>query len=334
MNRSRKLVPSRPLTMTGARDSAFAAIALSEHLPEKPSRTIRHLVKNWWRGKRAPALQDGSRTLAHAETYPLLELLHVVRDNLQIELRDNAPGFFRDLPAFRLLSYYPATYPAAENEYRIPYFHSRGEPDLRVAALTRAAELSMVAYDTNAVESQFVQGWLLHDTFQLRGAFGAPYEFLWANPYQPGLSYHHMPLQFHDTRNGQIFLRSNWNEDATWLGYDGGKVQLFREGRVQIAPLPANGQPLIVGESAVVGGQSSMKWALAPDDPPNWFVVGLKPSRAYEIEVDDEEMTEVVADKGGILPLKFERRNQVGVRLRERVTTRHTRAGESNVSGR
>ena len=31
--------------------------------------------------------------------------------------------------------------------------------------MTRAAELSLVAYDNNSTETQFVQGWLMHDRF-------------------------------------------------------------------------------------------------------------------------------------------------------------------------
>ena len=43
----------------------------------------------------------------------------------------------------------------------------------------------------------------------LRGALGAPYEFLWANPYQPGLSFEHVPLVFHDeqVRNADSYDR-------------------------------------------------------------------------------------------------------------------------------
>ena len=44
----------------------------------------------------------------------------------------------------------------------------------------------MVAYDVNAPQTQVLQGWLMHDRFILRGPFGAPYEFLWANPTSPG----------------------------------------------------------------------------------------------------------------------------------------------------
>ena len=132
-----------------------------------------------------------------------------MRDNTNVDLRENAPKYFKELPAVQMLSYYPAIFPAAENDYHIPAFVEKGEPDLKIAALSRIAELSMVAYDSNALESQFLQGWLLHDHFSLRGTYGAAYEFLWANPYQPGLSYHHMPLRFHDEKTGRLYLRSN-----------------------------------------------------------------------------------------------------------------------------
>ena len=53
------------------------------------------------------------------DAYALWELLHAVRDNTNLDLRENVPHFFKDFPIEHLLSHYPATYPAAENEYRI-----------------------------------------------------------------------------------------------------------------------------------------------------------------------------------------------------------------------
>ena len=53
------------------------------------------------------------------------------------------------------------------------------------------------------------------------------YEFLWANPYQPGLSYFHIPLVFHDRLTGHVFARTSWDEDATWVGYFDGHLQMF-----------------------------------------------------------------------------------------------------------
>ena len=95
----------------------------------------------------------------------------------------------------------------------------------------------MVALDVNAAESQVLQGWLMHDHFMLRGTFGAPYEFLWANPYQPGLSYYHVPLIYHNADFGKLFVRSSWDEDAEWFGYFDGVLQMFSQGHM--TPLSA-----------------------------------------------------------------------------------------------
>jgi hypothetical protein len=307
--------PDTSNAVAAIRNRAFAAIAVADG---PSSSTLEYIVKKWWRGEVAPALKAGDRVLSPPETYALFELLHVVRDNLQIELRDDALVFFRDLPASRLLSYYPARYPAAENEYRIPFYSGKGDPDLRAAALSRAADMSLVAYDNNVVESQFIQGWVTSDAFQMRGTFGSPYEFLWANPYQPGLSYYHMPLRFHDTRSGRLFLRSAWEDEAAWASFYDGRLQIFTDGKIQAAAVGTAEKPAIIGTSALIAGTPSMRWKLKPDHPPAWFVVRLKPSQVYEIEVDDEEMAEVTTDRGGILALTFERRDNVGVALRER----------------
>ncbi len=142
------------------------------------------------------------------------------------------PRFFKDFPIEHLLTHYPATYDAPENQYRIGLTKNAGEPDLQAAALSRAAELEMVALDVNAAESQVLQGWLMHDHFMLRGTFGAPYEFLWANPYQPGLSYYHVPLIYHNNDFGKLFVRSSWDEDAEWFGYWDGNMQMFSQGHL------------------------------------------------------------------------------------------------------
>jgi hypothetical protein len=304
-------------TVAGARNRTFAAIALGDAAADASSGVLEQMVKQWWRGQTAVALKAGDRVLSPVEAYALLELMHVVRDNLQIEMRDDALVFFRDLPASRLLSYYPARYPAAENEYRIPFYSGKGDPDLRAAALSRAADMSLVAYDNNVVESQFIQGWVANDAFQMRSTFGSPYEFLWANPYQPGLSYTHMPLRFHDTRAGRLYLRSGWDEDAAWASYINGQLQLFAEGKIQTAAAGSVEKPAVIGTAALATGTASMKWRLKPDQPENWFIVRLKPNQVYELEVDDEELSEVLSDRGGILALNLLRRENVGVILRE-----------------
>ena len=134
-----------------------------------------------------------------------------------------------------------------------------GEPDLNEAALSRAAEFAMVAYDTNAAENQFLQGWLMQDRFLMRGGFGVPYEFLWANPYQPGLSYFQMPLVYHDALTGHLFARTSWDEDATWLGYFDGHLQLFRDGKIETLKAGAATEPVHVGEAVILSARAKRR---------------------------------------------------------------------------
>lgn len=297
-----------PSTVEGMRSRVFAAVVLGDEA------TLEKIVKEWWRKQIAPTLKSGQRVFTHAEVYPLMELMHAIRDNLNIDLRDDARAYFKNFAVSRILSYYPPTFPAPENDFHIPF----GPPDLKIAALTRAAEFSLVAYDNNSTETQFVQGWLMHDRFVMRGTFGAPYEFLWANPYQPGLSYDHLPTHFHDALSGRLFMRSSWDEDATWLGYIDGKAEVLREGKPQA--LQVN-KTLIIGQSVITPAKSPMRFEVTPDEPKHWYVLGWKPKEAVEIEADDEELDEKVADRGGILALEFKREQKISVLLRVRGST-------------
>jgi hypothetical protein len=308
----------RDPSVAAIRSRLLAAVALSGHVPETPERELTNVVQKWWEGQTVPALNDGREALAHDDTYPLMEILHVVRDNLVLDLREAAPRFFRDLPDLQLLSYYPATFPAGENDYRIPAAaHPGGEPDLRRAALSRAAELSMVAYDSNGPGSQILQGWLMNDNFLLRGTFGAPYEFMWANPYQPGLSYLQAPLFFHDSGFGRLFVRSSWEESAVWLGSFDGELQLFHEGGVTRLDPHSAEEPLDLGRAVIVFAARAQKFKVRAEGKAPVFVIGLKPRHRYLIEVDDEEMAEGLTDPGGILELDVPHNIEVGVRLRE-----------------
>ena len=133
------------------------------------------------------------------------------------------------------------------------------------AALARAAGLSMVAYDNNGLENQFLQGWLIQDRFLMMTSFGAPYEFLWANPYQPGLSYYQLPLVFHDPNSGALFVRSGWDEDADWFGLYAGEAELFHDGHVTVVNQGASGssapKPLQLGDASVILGRAPFQFS-------------------------------------------------------------------------
>ncbi len=248
----------------------------------------------------------------------LMELLHAIRDNTNVDFRESYGAFFKDFPIDHLLSYYPAAWPAPENDYYIGATRKPGDPDLRAAALSRAADLAMVAYDVNAPEMLVLQGWLMHDKFMLRGALGVPYEFLWANPYEPGLSYYHVPLIYYNADFGRLFIRSSWDENALWFGYFDGVMQLFNNGNVTTMNPQLVSAPLSLGEAAVCLAHTARRFEVKLEEEDAVFVVGLKPHGRYQLEVDDEEMFEMAADQGGIVALTdVPRGKPVGIRLKE-----------------
>ena len=302
------------------RSRALAAIAVAEQNMDLSEKILREAIEQWWRRGLAPTLEKGRDLDSGAELYALYELLHAVRDNLTLDLRLSAPGYFKNLPAYEIANNYPNAFPAAENEYWIPVYKGAGQPDPNRAAMARAAGLSTVAFDTNALPNQYLQGWLIQDRFMLRGALGAPYEFLWANPYQPGLSFEHVPLVFHDSRSGTLILRSNWDENAVWFGLYQGEAQLFRDGKITVLTPPANqkgrvsGKPELIeiGGAIVLMAREGLRFQAAAE---HMFVVGWKPRMKYEIEVDDEEMREIETDAAGAMALDFPDGRDAGVRI-------------------
>jgi hypothetical protein len=314
VDKIRRLVEqsSKSVALPAVRSRALALVAIAEDAPELSQRELKRLVEQWWRAGVAPGLKDGSRTIPHEQMYALFELLHALRDNLQVDLREAAPKYFTELPAWNLLSHYPATFPAAENEYRIPAFIGNQEPDLDQAALARAAQLAMVSYDTNARENQYVQGWLIHDRFLMRGTLGIVYEFLWANPYQPGLSYYHLPLLFHNPKSGHLFVRSSWEDDATWFGLFGGQMQVFENGRITVLDPRNKREPLELGNVTVVF-EPRFNQSIQPSG--RIFVAGLKPRATYNVEVDHEELRQMQADAGGVLEFNFPPEGGAEVRI-------------------
>ncbi len=290
-------------TVPVLRSRLMAAVALAGHQEGVAEPVLRKTVDEWWRGQVIPALRAGRNVVAQEDFYPLIELFHVVRDNFEIDLREGYPKYFANLPLFHILAHYPAPYPAPENDYRVPVMKQHVEPDRLQAVLGRAAGLSMVAFDTNSQENQFLQGWLIQDRFLMRGPLGIPYEFLWANPYQPGLSYYHVPLVFHDKRNGRLLLRSSWEEDAIWFYQSEGGRQLFRDGRIEnLAELK---QVIQLGPSRLLPAASPMRFDVDVEERAVYYLVGLKPESRYDLEIDDEQIHEVRTDAGGVLDLPF-----------------------------
>ncbi len=298
-------------SIPGVRSRVLAAVALFDEAPagapDLPRQELNRDVHSWWEGRLAPALAAGRAVIPREDAYATMEMLHALADSARLDLRESAPAYFAEFPIEHLMSYYPAPYHTAEGDIYLGATRRAGEPDLEQAVFSRAAELAMVAFDPNAPSTQVLQGWLMHDRYQLRMPLGAPYEFLWANPYQPGLSYYQVPLVYYNPRSGRLYVRSSWEDDAEWFGLFDGAMQLFRDGRVTAVDPHAGAEPLLLDAAAICfagpqGGEDGA-WRLTLENAQPVFVVGLEPRHAYLVEVDDEEMYETEADPAGTVQL-------------------------------
>ncbi len=309
-----KISPQRDLRSFSS--AVLVAVALADDWPGS-EHELTELFEKKWRQDFLPALLDGRGLGGLAETAAFLEMCHVVRDNLNLDLWEQARVFFRQFPVSILLGYYPAPLTIEGHRFRQPVTLGRASAEAaRQAELARLVELLTVAYESNSVETQFLQGWITHDIYRLRTYFGAPYELLWMNPYLPGLSYYNAPLYLHDELGGRLLARSSWDDDATWIGYLDGELRLFADGK----PTPIDPQtqtaPIVFPHLAVVvaRGEGSFEARLAEGQ--NVFVIGLEAGRTYWVKIGEGGFGPRAAGKGGILALKVEPGVQTAIELR------------------
>jgi hypothetical protein len=293
----------------------LAAVALYGDYPDAPRAELDRVVHDWWEGRIAPALKAGKDAIPRDDAMPLFEMLHALRDATGIDLRESCPHYFVNLPAERLMSYYPAAYRIPSNSFRAGAERVSGPPDAQLAVRSRAADLAMVAFDPAAPEIQTLQGWLMHDAFAMRDSLGAPYEFLWANPYQPGLSYYHLPLAYYDAAFGKLFVRSSWDDSAAWLGCWDGVVRKYASGR-PTALNPATAAPERFAAAVVMFGPGARDFRVKLEPEQRLFVVALEPGRAYRVEIEGQKPFDAPADSGGILELHPPDGKEVGVLIR------------------
>ena len=151
----------------------------------------------------------------------------------------------------------------------------------------------------------------------MRSAFGIPYELLWANPYQPGLPYFRFPLYHHDPLNGRLFARSSWDDDAIWFGLVSGQMQLFGDGKITLMDPALKQHPIEIGPTIIVIASDPLRFAADTKEQGRAFVIGLKSKTRYNIEVDDEEMSDALTDPAGTLDLPLPALLKAGVRITE-----------------
>lgn len=197
-----------------------------------------------------PALENGA--FRNPSTlYAACEYLLSIRATQHRDAREDNPQFFAQLPTEFLLSLKPAQI---------------NRPDW----MTHVAALALIAVDPNLEASQYLQSWAIEDRQMIREGPGVAYEFLWADPYLPGVGYQNLEPWVYDT-NGRLFARSNWNSDACWVSIStygveeencppGWRDHPARFGRMTLIPMTARCQDL----PSVASNETILLWRLNP----------------------------------------------------------------------
>jgi len=234
------------------RDALFLTLARTGSPPAD--------LDNWWARTMSLVKKHGWPWLAQpAELYALAEIITVVRDFTHTDLRSGYGTEFELLPTEYLLSLRPAQVETPDWE-------------------TRIAALALVDVDPNMTPSQFLQGWAMEDPRVIRSGPGIAYEFLWANPYLPGLSYYNLDPWSYDPDAGVLYLRSSWDANSCWIRIDdagvaeqdcpaGWRDHPFEAGHLTLAPLPESGCVDVPHQGAVINPslvRSLILWGVPP----------------------------------------------------------------------
>ncbi len=169
------------------RDHLFKAIVLGDVKQDQLDPSSKRLVDD--------LKQSGP--IDPAALYANVEYMMAMRSLTRTDLRESDPHFFSLLPKEFLLSLRPA-----QVEH----------PDW----MAHIVALGLITLDPNLENSQFLQGWAMEDSQMLRDGPGVAYEFLWADPYLPGVAYQNMDPWIYD-HAGRLFARTNWERDACWI---------------------------------------------------------------------------------------------------------------------
>ena len=252
-----------------------------------------------------PALRRGRLTDRAEDLLAVIEFCHAVRNNLQLELWQAAIDVFKSLPFGLILRYYPEPLQTEAGVFRQPATLTTVETDPEIeATVSRIAELLLVAYENTWEEYQFLQGWLRHDEYSLTNPLGAAYEFLWLNPYLPGLSYFSAPAIVHDELRGRLFARAGWQEGDLWAGYFNSELQMFAEGKRFLLRREDDQAPLVFPGAVVVLARVPMSVKVRAPEATVIYMVGLGEGKSYNFVINKRTFRTYEAGRGGIIVLK------------------------------
>jgi hypothetical protein len=182
-----------------ARDALFVGIVNGE--------ASRDSVRKQW-SQLLPLIQRDPRACMPA-IYALFEFLDAANQVFRVDLRQDDATLFTNLPAMFLLAMQP---------------QQLERPDWK----SRAGGLMLVNVDPNLQASSFVQGWAMEDPKTAREGPGVAYEFLWANPYLPGLGYYNMDPWVYDPQSALLLARKSWDVSSCWVEVFAGRVNSFQ----------------------------------------------------------------------------------------------------------
>ncbi|MBC8165789.1 MAG: hypothetical protein H7Y20_07950 [Bryobacteraceae bacterium] len=67
----------------------------------------------------------------------------------------------------------------------------------------------------------------------------------------------------------------------------------------------------------LTGSPGAREFRLTGTAPEHWYLLNMRPGATFDVEVDDEGITEVSSDRGGIVALKFAERAGQSVYVHE-----------------
>jgi len=266
--------PERSPELGRYRDVVFLSIARSGVPPPD--------LEKWWDRTMTQANNRGTAWLYEPEElYALAEIIIAVRESTRTDLRSGSSRRFEILPTQFLLSLHPAQVEAPSWQ-------------------TRAAALALVEVDPNLTSSQFLQAWAMEDARVIRSGPGVAYEYLWANPYLPGVSYYNLDPWSYDPDAGVLYARSSWDKDSCWIRWDaagvaeencpaGWREHPFESGHLSVIPFA--GGCLDVPRPSEAGSGPAAKTVI---------VSGLPPGARLTYKLDNQVISRY-ADGSGLL---------------------------------
>lgn len=310
---ARALARRERLSLAEARSALMALVAVAGDW-EASARVSQTMMDRHWKASVLGPVRRGEPFSDPHQRLALAELSHVMRYNFEIDPWRATPEFFETLPLISLLQYGPAPAETSQGRFRLPgeaRFANWSDQDaVRVGTLSRLADMVFVAYESNLAGYQFLQGWLRHDAYALTSAWGAPYEFLWVNPYLPGLSYFSAPAVVHDELRGRLYGRSGWLDSDMWAGYFDGNLHILADGESHIIGPDAEQKPLVFHRAAIAIGRVPFSFQVEIPEGEVIFVAGLEEGQTYRVRINRTKEVETQAGRGGILVLRNDVRSQ------------------------